>query len=123
MTERKMDLLPGTLEMLVLKAVSLGPKHGYGVLRRIQETSRDVLTVEEGSLYPALHRMEKRGWIESEWGLSEAKRRAKYYRMTKQGTQQLAEKQASWARISAAIGDVLEAGFVGRSLAWVRNSS
>ena len=123
MTDRKMDLLPGTLEMLVLKAVSLGPKHGYGVLRRIQETSRDVLTVEEGSLYPALHRMEKRGWIESEWGLSEAKRRAKFYRMTKKGTQQLAEKQASWARISTAIGDVLEAGLVCRPLAWVRSSS
>jgi len=103
------ELLPGTLDMLILKAVSLGPLHGYGVLLRIGQISKDALSVPQGSLYPALYRLEHRGLIESEWGESDKNRKAKYYRLTRAGRRRLKEETASWDRLVAAIAAVLEA--------------
>lgn len=103
------ELLQGTLDLLILKAVSLGPLHGYGVLLRIQQISRDALQVQQGSLYPALYRLEHQGLIESEWGTSENNRRAKYYRLTDAGQQRLDDNTEYWQRVSAAIGLVLAA--------------
>jgi transcriptional regulator len=102
-----LDLLQGTLDVLILKTLSWGPRHGYAVARWILEVSGDVLRVEEGALYPALHRLERRGWIESEWGLSENNRRAKYYQLTPLGRQQLGAKSTTWAQYAAAVGRVL----------------
>src|SRR3989440_13106583 len=96
----KVDLLQGTLDMLILKALSAGPMHGYAVARWIQQTSDDALQVEEGSLYPALYRMEGRGWVTSEWGLSENNRKAKYYRLTRAGRKQLETESSSWMRLA-----------------------
>ncbi len=104
------ELLQGTLDLLILKAVSLGPLHGYGVLLRIQQISRDKLQIQQGSLYPALYRLEHQGLIDSEWGESENNRRAKYYRLTPGGRKRLREETAYWERVSAAIGLVLAAG-------------
>ena len=106
---RNAELLPGTLDMLILKAVSLGPLHGYGVLLRIGQISKDALSVPQGSLYPALYRLEHRGLIESEWGESDKNRKAKYYRLTRAGRRRLKEETASWDRLVAAIAAVLEA--------------
>jgi len=106
-TKDKPDLVQGTLDMLVLKCLEEGALHGYAVARRIQQASDDHLRVEEGSLYPALHRMERRGWIEAEWGLSEANRRAKYYRLTSAGAKQLEAEIAKWNRLVGAISGVL----------------
>jgi PadR family transcriptional regulator PadR len=103
------ELLQGTLDMLILKAVSLGPLHGYGVLLRIQQISGDALQIPQGSLYPALYRLERRGWIASEWGESENKRKAKYYRLTAAGRRQLRSERDQWNRLSAAIASVLDA--------------
>jgi transcriptional regulator len=103
------ELLPGTLDLLVLKALSLGPTHGYGVLKRIEETSRDLLSVEQGSLYPALARLEKAGVIRSEWGRSENNRRAKFYRLTGRGDARLADELTRWAEMTRAVVNVLEA--------------
>ena len=103
------ELLQGTLDMLLLKALQLGPLHGYASARRVQQFSDNVLRVEEGSLYPALHRMEERGWVESEWGASENNRRAKYYRLTRSGRKQLENETAEWKRLSLAITRVMEA--------------
>lgn len=110
MTDESLDLLQGTLDLLVLKTLSWGPRHGYAVARWIQETTRDALRVEEGALYPALHRLERRGWIASEWGLSENNRRAKYYQLTDAGRRQLRAQHAAWTRYTAAVGRVLAAG-------------
>ena len=104
-----MDLLQGTLDLLILKTLSWGPAHGYAVARWIQRLTGDVLTVGEGSLYPALHRLEERGWIESEWQLSEHNRRAKFYDLTSQGRQQLRAETASWGRFVEAVAKVLSA--------------
>ena len=104
----KIDLLQGTLDMLVLKALSRGPMHGYGVTRWIQQTSDDALQVEEGSLYPALYRMEKRGWITSEEGLSENNRKARYYKLTRVGRRQLETESSAWDRLSEAIAKVMQ---------------
>ena len=104
-----LDLVQGTLDVLILKTLSWGPRHGYAVARWLLDTSDDVLRVEEGALYPALHRLERRGWIESEWGLSENNRRAKYYQLTRQGRQQLRVKSSSWARYAGAVSKVLSA--------------
>jgi PadR family transcriptional regulator, regulatory protein PadR len=104
------ELLQGTLDLLILKAVSLGPLHGYGVLLRLQQISRDVLQVQQGSLYPALYRLEHQGLIAAEWGESDNNRRAKYYRLTPDGKRRLHEEVAYWKRVSAAIGLVLAAG-------------
>jgi transcriptional regulator len=98
-----MELLRGTLDMMVLKALSQGPRHGYAVAHWIEEGSGETLTIEEGSLYPALHRMERRGWIESEWGQSENNRRAKYYSLTKPGRTHLKAEAASWERFAKAV--------------------
>lgn len=104
----RMELLQGTLDVLILKTLSWGAMHGYAVARWIRERSGDALLVEEGALYPALHRMEKRGWIESEWGVSENGRRAKFYQLTVQGRQQLAAEVSLWSRYSAAVTSVLQ---------------
>jgi transcriptional regulator len=103
------ELLQGTLDPLVLKAVSLGPLHGYGILLRIQQISLDCLQIQQGSLYPALYRPEHQGLITSEWGESENKRKAKYYRLTAAGRRRLKEEAAYWPRFSEAIGVALEA--------------
>jgi len=105
--------LPGTLDVLILKTLAGGAEHGYGVARKIQDTSREVLEVEEGSLYPALHRMEKKGWIRAEWGLSDSNRRAKFYSLTRDGKKQLRLETASWKSFSGAVTRVLEARPVG----------
>ncbi len=104
----KVDLLQGTLDMLILKALSRGEMHGYDVVRWIQQTTEDVLRVEEGSLYPALHRLEKRGLVAAEWGLSEKNRKARYYKLTRAGRKQLEEEQSSWAQLSRAISKVMQ---------------
>ena len=101
------ELLQGTLDLLVLKTLAWGPTHGYGVARWIQHITDDVLTVEEGSLYPALHRLEKRGLVKSSWGLSENKRRAKYYEITRTGRETLARETLTWSLYSAAVDKVL----------------
>jgi PadR family transcriptional regulator PadR len=106
-TGEALELLQGTLDVLILKTLSWGPRHGYAVARWLHDTSDDVLRVEEGALYPALHRLEHRGLIESEWGLSENNRRAKYYQLTAQGRRQLRAKATSWARYAAAVSKVL----------------
>lgn len=104
----KNDLLQGTLDMLILKALAKGPIHGYSVVRWIHEKTEDVLKVEEGSLYPALHRLEERGWIRGEWGLSENNRQAKYYKLTRAGRKQLEIESSSWDRLSTAISNVMQ---------------
>lgn len=102
------DLLQGTLDMLILKAVSLGPLHGYGVLLRIQQLSRDVLDVRQGSLYPALYRLQSAGLIASTWGRSENQRRAKFYRLTPRGRRQLDSEQERWDRLAGAVAAVMD---------------
>lgn len=102
-------LLQGTLDLLILKSLSLGPMHGWGVSNRIQQYSSDVLQVNQGSLYPALHRLEHRGWITAEWGTSENNRRAKFYRLTPNGAAQLREERGDWRRFADAVDRVLEA--------------
>ncbi|MGZ4867755.1 MAG: PadR family transcriptional regulator [Candidatus Angelobacter sp.] len=102
------DLVQGTLDMLVLKALAGGAKHGYAVAEWIHETSEDVLRVEEGALYPALHRLELKGLLKSEWGISENNRRAKYYALTSTGRKYLADEKEHWGRMSAAIARVLQ---------------
>ena len=99
----KADLLQGTLDLLILKVVALGPIHGYGISLRIRQISQDVLQVQQGSLYPALHRLEKRGLIAAEWGESENGRQAKFYRLSAKGKEQLAEEEETWGRLSKAV--------------------
>jgi PadR family transcriptional regulator PadR len=110
MAKTKSDLLQGTLDMLILKTLALEPMHGWGVSQRIQQISSGVLNVNQGSLYPALYRLEDQGWIESEWGSSDNNRQAKYYKLTRAGRKQLDEETANWQRLSAAIEQVLQAG-------------
>jgi len=110
MSDSRADLLKGTLDLLVLKALSGGPRHGYGVARWLEESSRDLLRIEEGSLYPALYRMEERGWIRSEWGLSDSNRRARYYSITDPGREQLREQASAWDRLVRAVALVLTEG-------------
>ena len=100
-------LVQGTLDLLILKTIALEPLHGWAIAQRIRQISRDVLQVNQGALYPALHRLEQQGWISSEWGRSEKNRRAKYYSLTKAGKKYLQQEQASWDRLSKAIGLVL----------------
>ncbi len=107
MSKNKVGLLQGTLDVLILKTLSWGPAHGYAVASWIEDITEDVLQVEEGSLYPALHRLERRGLIESEWGLSENNRRAKFYQLTEEGRDQLRSEVTGWARIAEAITTVL----------------
>ena len=103
------SLLQGSLDLLVLRTLVGGAKHGYAIARHIHVTSDEALRVEEGSLYPALHRMERRGWVEAEWGASESNRRAKFYRLTRQGRSQLKRQAAAWEAVVAAVGKVLNA--------------
>ncbi len=109
MAKQKPDIPQGTLDMLVLKALSLGPMHGYGIGQRIQQLAENMLQIEEGTLYPALYRIENRGWIESEWGASENNRRARFYSLTKAGRKQLSLEESQWQHLSLAIGKVLRA--------------
>lgn len=104
----KNDLLQGTLDLLVLRTLALGPMHGWGISQRIQQLSQEVLRVNQGSLYPALARLEQQGWIDSEWGTSENNRRARFYRLTRAGERQLAAQAESWQRLSAAVARVLQ---------------
>ena len=104
----KSDLLQGTLDMLILKVVALGPIHGYGIALRIQQISRDALQVQQGSLYPALHRLENRGWLTAKWGQSESGREAKFYSLTKKGEKQLEVETENWARLAEAIGLIMQ---------------
>jgi transcriptional regulator len=103
------ELLPGTLDMLILKAVSLGPQHGYGVLLRIGQISGDSLNIEQGALYPALYRLERQDLLDTEWGVSENNRRAKFYRLTPAGVKRLQEETQSWNRAAMAVATVLAA--------------
>ncbi|HKT68887.1 MAG TPA: PadR family transcriptional regulator [Terriglobales bacterium] len=105
---KPLDLLQGTLDMLILKAVSLGPLHGYGILLRIQQISKDQLEIQQGSLYPALYRLEDQGLIASEWGESENKRKAKYYRLTTAGRRQLHAESEQWNRMAEIIAGILQ---------------
>ncbi|HSP94118.1 MAG TPA: PadR family transcriptional regulator [Thermoanaerobaculia bacterium] len=109
MTPRS-DLLQGTLDVLILKTLRAAPMHGWGISQRIQQLSQDVLQVNQGSLYPALYRLEAKGWIRSEWGASENNRRARFYELTKNGRKQLAEEQEEWERFAQAVSRVLAAG-------------
>jgi transcriptional regulator len=102
------DLLQGTLDMMVLKTLALEPMHGYAIARRIAQMSGDVLKVEEGSLYPALYRLEERGWVAAEWGVSENNRRAKFYRLTKAGRKELEAATVNWAKLAVAVSKVME---------------
>jgi PadR family transcriptional regulator PadR len=104
----KADLLQGTLDLLILKVVALGPIHGYGISQRIRQISAEVLQVQQGSLYPALHRLEKRGWIEAHWGESDNGRQAKFYRLSAEGRSQLADEERTWNRLSKAVALILE---------------
>ena len=108
MTKQKSDLLQGTLDMLILKTLALDPMHGWGISQRIQQISEGVLCINQGSLYPALHRLEQQGWISSEWGNSENNRQAKYYRLTRTGRKQLAEETENWERLSEAVTRILQ---------------
>ena len=103
----KSDLLQGTLDMLILKIVDLGPIHGYGIALRIEQISNEVLQVQQGSLYPALHRLEKRGWLRAEWGESDNGRMAKFYSLSAKGKKQLADEVSNWNRLSGAVGEIL----------------
>ena len=109
MARQKLELPQGTLDMLILKALSLGPMHGYGIGQRIQQLAEEMLTVEEGTLYPALYRIEERSWIQSEWGTSENNRRARFYRLTKAGRRQLEVEESRWEYLSLAISKVMQA--------------
>src|SRR5262245_20707643 len=109
MTKRKADLPQGTLDLLVLKALALGPMHGFGGGTAIRQLAEDLLTVVEGSLYPALYRIEERGWIKSEWGASENNRRARFYKLTRAGRKQLRVEESNWEYLSVAVRKILEA--------------
>jgi PadR family transcriptional regulator, regulatory protein PadR len=108
MNDPRIELPQGTLDLLILKTVALGPQHGWAISERIQQVSSDVLRVQQGSLYPALHRMERKGWIKAKWGSSENNRRAKYYELTAAGRKQLAAEEVSWKTLSAAVAVILE---------------
>jgi PadR family transcriptional regulator len=105
--QSRLDLLQGTLDLLILRTLQSGPRHGWAISERIQQISGDVLQVNQGSLYPALHRLEHQGWIEAQWGVSELGRRARFYQLTKAGRKQLELETESWDRLTAAIGRVL----------------
>ena len=107
--DARLDLLQGTLDMLILRTLQWGPRHGHGIGQAIRQQSEELLRVETGSLYPALHRLVKRGWLKSEWGVSEANQRAKFYRLTARGRQQLKVEAASWSAFVQAVGKVLHA--------------
>ncbi|PYY06403.1 MAG: PadR family transcriptional regulator [Acidobacteria bacterium] len=108
MPDRHIDLPQGTLDLLILKTINLQPLHGWAISERIQQISNEVLQVQQGSLYPALHRLERRGWIKARWGTSENNRRAKYYELTRAGRKQLESEQDSWRKLTTAVAQILE---------------
>ena len=108
MAKEKSDLLQGTLDMLILKVVALGPIHGYAISKRIQQISSDVLQVQQGSLYPALHRLENRGWLKAQWSESESGREVKFYKLTTAGRKQLEAEASNWERLSAAVSLIMQ---------------
>jgi len=110
MTDERLDLPQGTLDLLILKALSLEPQHGWAISERIHQVSRATLQVPQGSLYPALHRLERRGWIKAEWGASDNNRRAKYYELTRSGRKQLELETESWRKLTTAVSLVLDMG-------------
>jgi transcriptional regulator len=103
----RIDLPQGTLDLLILRTLALEPQHGWGISERVQQTSSDVLRIQQGSLYPALHRLERRGWIKARWGASDNNRRAKFYELTRSGRRQLAAETDSWQKLTAAVAQVL----------------
>ena len=107
MADQRIDLPQGTLDLLILRTLALGPQHGWGISERVQETSSDVLRIQQGSLYPALHRLERRDWIKARWGTSENNRRAKYYGLTPAGRRQLESETDTWKKLTAAVAQVL----------------
>jgi PadR family transcriptional regulator, regulatory protein PadR len=109
MTDEQLDLPQGTLDLLILKTVALGPQHGWAISERLHQISSASLHIKQGSLYPALHRLERRGWIKARWGTSDNNRRAKYYELTKKGRARLDAETSAWRRLTAAIAQVLEA--------------
>jgi PadR family transcriptional regulator, regulatory protein PadR len=108
MTDQHIDLPQGTLDLLILRTLALEPQHGWAISERVQQVSCDVLKIQQGSLYPALHRLERRGWIKAEWGVSENNRRAKYYELTRSGKKQLQVETDSWRKLAAAVAQILE---------------
>jgi PadR family transcriptional regulator PadR len=108
LSSQRIDLPQGTLDLLILRTLSLGPQHGWAISERVQLVSSDVLKVQQGSLYPALHRLERRGWIKAKWGTSENNRRAKYYELTRSGRRQLELEMDSWLKLTAAVAQILE---------------
>jgi transcriptional regulator len=107
MPPEKLDLPQGTLDLLILKTLALEPQHGWAISERVQQVSKDVLQIQQGSLYPALHRLERRGWIRARWGASENNRRAKYYELTRAGRKQLVREETAWNKLAAAVAQVL----------------
>jgi len=103
----RIDLPQGTLDLLILRTLALQPQHGWGIAERVQQMSSDVLRIQQGSLYPALHRLERRGWIKAKWGTSDNNRRAKFYELTRTGQRQLATEEDSWRKLAAAVAQVL----------------
>jgi transcriptional regulator len=108
LTTERIDLPQGTLDLLILRTLSLEPQHGWAISERVQQVSSDVLRIQQGSLYPALHRLERRGWVKAKWGTSENNRRAKYYELTRTGRKQLEAETESWRKLAAAVAQVLE---------------
>ena len=108
MTDKKIDLPQGTLDLLILRTLAFEPQHGWAISERIHQISSDVLLIQQGSLYPALHRLERRGWIKAKWGTSENNRKAKYYELTKTGRKQLQVEEDSWKKLAAAVARVIE---------------
>ena len=108
MTDQTIELPQGTLDLLILKTLALEAQHGWAISERLQQVSRDALRVRQGSLYPALHRLERRGWIKAHWGTSENNRRAKFYELTRNGRKQLEAEESAWKKLTAAVGQVLE---------------
>jgi PadR family transcriptional regulator PadR len=108
MTNERIDLPQGTLDLLILRTLALGPQHGWAISERVQQVSSDVLQIQQGSLYPALHRLERRGWIKAKWGTSDNNRRAKYYELTPTGKKQLAVETETWRKLTVAVTQILE---------------
>jgi PadR family transcriptional regulator, regulatory protein PadR len=108
MAEQRIELPQGTLDLLILKVIALGPQHGWAISERVQQISSDALQVKQGSLYPALHRLERRGWIKARWNTTENNRRAKYYELTRSGHKQLEAQEDSWRRLTAAVSQILD---------------
>jgi len=108
MAEKRIELPQGTLDLLILRTLTLGAQHGWAISERVQQISSDVLRIQQGSLYPALHRLERRGWIKAHWGASENNRRAKFYELTRRGRKQLEAEESEWKKLAAAVAQVLE---------------